>query len=113
MYGEFLLLEGDSEPERAERILLGSDKTKDEAWLRDQLFAHPEIIPVTEVDPTFGPLVPLCRELRTDAGPIDAVFINSDGRLTIVECKLWKNPQARREVIAQTLDYVSALSQWS
>jgi len=33
--------------------------------------------------------------------------------LTIVECKLWKNPQARREVVAQTLDYVSKLSAWS
>jgi hypothetical protein len=35
-------------------------------------------------------------ELRTDAGPIDAVFINERGRLTIVECKLWKNPEAVR-----------------
>jgi hypothetical protein len=33
--------------------------------------------------------------------------------LTIVECKLWKNPQARREVVAQTLDYVSAIANWS
>jgi hypothetical protein len=30
--------------------------------------------------------------------------------LTIVECKLWKNPQARREVVAQTLHYISALA---
>jgi hypothetical protein len=41
------------------------------------------------------------------------VFINERGRLTIVECKLWKNPQARREVVAQTLHYVSANSGWS
>jgi hypothetical protein len=54
----------------------------------------------------------LCKELRTDAGPIDAVFINTSGRLTFVECKLWNNPQARREVVAQTLDYVSALTRW-
>ena len=33
--------------------------------------------------------------------------------MTIVECKLWKNPQARREVVAQTLDYVSAIASWS
>jgi hypothetical protein len=33
-------------------------------------------------------------KLRTDAGPIDAVFINERGRLTIVECKLWKNSEA-------------------
>jgi hypothetical protein len=77
------------------------------------LFEHPEIIPIDDIDSTFGPLLPLCKELRTEAGPIDAVFINERGRLTIVECKLWKNPQARREVVAQTLDYVSALSVWS
>jgi hypothetical protein len=57
--------------------------------------------------------VPLCKELHTDAGRIDAVFINERERLTIVECKLWKNPQARREVVAQALDYVSALTDWS
>jgi hypothetical protein len=33
--------------------------------------------------------------------------------LTLVECKLWKNPEARRQVVAQTLDCVSALSRWS
>jgi hypothetical protein len=88
-------------------------KGKNEAWLRDTLFDHPEILPIEEIDSTFGPLVPLCKELRTDAGPIDAVFINRRGRLTIVECKLWKNPEARREVVAQTLDYVQALSGWT
>jgi hypothetical protein len=77
------------------------------------LFENPEIIPIDDVDPTFGPLVPVCKELRTDAGQIDALFINERGRLTIVECKLWKNPQARREVVAQTLDYISALCRWS
>ena len=113
MYGEFLLLAGDGKPERAERVFIRADKAWDEARLRDELFTHPEIIPVKDIDRTFGPLLPLCTELRTDAGPIDAVFINPDGRLTVLECKLWKNPEARREVIAQTLDYVSAMSQWT
>ncbi len=113
MYGNFALLDDAGRLEKGERIYLGDIKAKDEAWLRDTLFNNPEIIPVNDIDPTFGPLVPLCRELRTDAGKVDAVFINERGRLTIVECKLWKNPQARREVVAQTLDYVSALSTWS
>ncbi len=68
------------------------------------------VFPIDDIDSTFGPMLPLCKELRTDAGPIDAVFVNNRGRLTIVEFKLWKNPQARREVVAQTLDYVSALA---
>jgi hypothetical protein len=113
MYGNFVLFEDSGKFETGKRVYVGDMKGKDEAWLRDIIFTHPEIIPIDDIDPTFGPLVPLCRELRTDAGPIDAVFINERGRLTLVECKLWKNPQARREVVAQTLDYVSAMAAWS
>ncbi len=113
MYDTFMLLEQAGKLEKGKRVYIGEVKGKNEAWLRDKLFNNPEIIPAEEIDSTFGPLVPLCRELRTDAGQIDAVFINKRGRLTIVECKLFKNPQARREVVAQTLHYVSALSEWS
>lgn len=30
-----------------------------------------------------------------------------------MECKLWRNPQARREVLAQILEYASLLRGWS
>jgi hypothetical protein len=113
MYGSFVLVEKSGKTEKAERFFLGDEKGKDEAWLRDRLFNNPEIMPIEEIDSAFAPLVPLCKELRTSAGVIDAVFINGQGRLTIVESKLWRNPQARREVVAQALDYASALSKWS
>jgi hypothetical protein len=113
MYGALAMLDAAGKLEKGERVYLRDLKGKDEAWLRDTLFHNPEIIPVDDIDVTFGPLIPLCTELRTSAGNIDAVFINDRGRLTIVECKLWNNPQARREVVAQTLDYVSALSGWN
>jgi hypothetical protein len=114
MYGNLLLFdETGKKAEIGKRVDLAAVKGRNEAWLRDTLFDHPSIIPVGEVDSTFAPLVPLCKELRTDAGPIDATFINKCGRLTIVECKLCQNPQARREVVAQTLHYVSAISGWS
>jgi hypothetical protein len=53
--------------EIGERVGLAGAKGRDEAWLRDILFDHPAIIP-EEIDSTFAPLVPLCKELRTDAG---------------------------------------------
>lgn len=112
MYGKFALLDDAGKLETGRQVHIGDVKEKNEAWLRDILFEYPEIIPTDDINSAFGPLIPLCKELRTDAGPIDAVFINSRGRLTFVECKLWKNPQARREVVAQTLDYVSALTGW-
>jgi hypothetical protein len=30
----------------------------------------------------------------------------------VVECKLWRNPQARREVVGQVLDYAKELAAW-
>ncbi len=114
MYGEFMLVaRPDSTAARGRRLPLGNTAEHNEAWLRDTLLEHPEILPVRDIDVSFGPLIPLCRELRTDAGPLDLAFINPNGRLTLVECKLWKNPEARRKVVAQTLDYASAISRWS
>ena len=40
-------------------------------------------------------------------------FINARGLLTLVECKLWRNPEARREVVGQILDYAKELNRWS
>src|SRR3990172_325312 len=84
----------------------------DEAWLQDFILEHPSILPISEIDPGFGPLTPICRELGTRAGSIDAVFANPHGMLTLVESKLWRNPQARREVVGQILDYAKELSHW-
>jgi hypothetical protein len=84
-----------------------------ENWLQEFIFANSEALPIAEVEPAFGPLIPVCRELRTEAGPIDILFVNSEGLLTLVECKLWNNPEARRAVIGQILDYAKDLSSWS
>jgi hypothetical protein len=114
MYGDFFLLaEENGESMLAQRLALGETAGKNEAWLRDTLLEHPEILPVRDVDPSFGPLIPLCKELRTEAGPLDIAYINKFGQLTFVECKLWRNPEARRKVVAQILDYVRAISRWS
>lgn len=109
-------LEGDSRSRRLRRVPLKSldhQNRYDEAWVQDLVFRHPEILPVDELDPAFGGLVPVCREMPTTAGPIDALFVNEDGLLTLVECKLWRNPEARREVVGQILDYAKELSSWS
>jgi hypothetical protein len=85
----------------------------DETWLQEFIFAHSEALPIAEIEPAFGPMIPVCRELRTEAGPIDILFVNREGLLTLVECKLWNNPEARRAVIGQILDYAKDLSSWS
>lgn len=85
----------------------------DESWLQDFIFKHHQTLPLDEIEPAFGSLIPVCRELPTPAGPVDLLFINNRGLLTLVECKLWRNPEARREVVGQILDYAKELSRWT
>jgi hypothetical protein len=56
--------------------------------------------------------VPICTELMTPAGPVDNFMVTASGMPVLVECKLWRNPQARREVVGQVLDYAKELSRW-
>ena len=114
MYGDMILKGGtDQDFQQVTRLRMGFAEGRNEAWLRDLLAAHPNLLPIDEVDPSFAPLAPLCTEMRTEAGPVDVAFINPTGRLTLVECKLWRNPEARRKVVAQILDYARAVSRWT
>jgi hypothetical protein len=84
-----------------------------ESWLQERLHNHPQILPVDEFEPIFWPLVPIGREIATAVGYIDNLFISEAGYPVLVETKLWRNSQARREVIAQALDYAGELSKWT
>ena len=75
--------------------------------------ASPETLPIAAIDATYAGAVPICQELRTPAGFVDALYVNPLGRITLTEFKLWRNPQARREVIGQILDYAKDLASWS
>ncbi|MCB1003712.1 MAG: hypothetical protein KDB35_05950 [Acidimicrobiales bacterium] len=73
---------------------------------------HPEILPIEDLDPSFAPPRTIGREVPTAAGPIDVLYVSPAGLVTIVETKLWRNPEARREVVGQILDYAKELSTW-
>lgn len=95
-----------------ERVVF-DDRSIREGWFQDLLFKNPSLIPIDEIEEVFGPLVPVARELPTAAGPVDVVYVNPRGYITLVETKLFRNPEARREVVAQILDYASAMSGWT
>lgn len=84
-----------------------------EQFLDDLLFENPDLLPLSEIDPACEFPVPICTELSTPAGPFDILFVTPKGKIIIVENKLWRNPEARRKVIGQILDYASALSNWT
>ena len=83
-----------------------------EAQLQEWLFNHPESLPMRQIDPSFGPVARLCQELPVGDNYLDLAYVNETGRLMLVECKLWRNPQSRREVIGQILDYAADIVKW-
>lgn len=83
-----------------------------EYWLQETISQHPGILPTASIDQKYAPLVSIGREIATESGPIDNLFISPQGFLVMVETKLWRNPQARREVLAQVWDYGAALARW-
>jgi len=49
-------------------------------------------------------------ELPTAAGALDNLWITPEGGIVLGECKLFRNPEARRQVIVQALDYARAIA---
>ena len=90
-----------------------TDRRVAEDLIQRLVSEHPSILPIEQLDPTFAPAVAVGREIATEVGSIDALFVSPDGGITVVEAKLWRNPQARREVVGQIIDYATAMSSWS
>lgn len=109
-----IVIAADGAVSSLERLPLGTGKERQfsEAWLQNALFAHPQCLPVREIDPHIGPLIPVCTEIETGAGPADILYVTPTGQIVLVETKLWRNPEARREVVAQILDYAKQLTSW-
>jgi hypothetical protein len=84
-----------------------------EAYIQQLVHEHPACLPIAEIDAMFSGPVPICTELNTPAGSIDNFMVTPSGLPVLVECKLWHNPEARREVVSQILDYAKELSRWS
>lgn len=83
-----------------------------ERWIQDFLRENPESVPLDPDHAQFGPLVPIGYEVSTPAGRMDNLFIGPNGLVTLVETKLWRNVEARREVVGQVLDYATQLRTW-
>jgi len=87
-------------------------KEFDEKWLQGFLTNHPDILPTGDIEPIFYPLVPIGKEVQVTEGRIDILYLSGSGYPVIVETKLWRNPESKREVVAQILDMAFAFSKW-
>lgn len=102
-------------PKRLQRMRAAGPGTAlkfPEKLLQELIHSDPGILPVEELDRSFSELRSVCQELPLVGGAkyIDNLLINPDGRICIVECKLWRNPESVREVVAQILDYAAELA---
>lgn len=80
-----------------------------ERRLQELIFDHPTCLPLDQIEPGIGRLVSVCMELPLGIGSADNLFITPEGNLVLAEVKLWGNPEARRKVVAQALEYATAL----
>ncbi|ACB84393.1 hypothetical protein [Natranaerobius thermophilus] len=110
--GHPILIKSDENISDIEKISFTS-KEFDENWIQELIRKYPNILPVADIEAIFDPLIPIGREVPTNSGAIDNMFINTEGYLTIVETKLWRNPEARREVVGQIIDYAKEVCEWS
>ena len=88
---------------------------QDGAWVRAKLSSYGNEAQLRDLLAGDGSLVPGCAgaaavtEFRVRTGPIDVLLVDSEGVITVVECKLGANRESRREVVGQLIDYSSAL----
>jgi hypothetical protein len=85
-----------------------------EKTLQELLADYPELIPAARINPGDPPkFVVVRREANVTAGYMDILLLDQNAVPTIIETKLGDNPEMRRKVIAQGLEYLAHLqTEW-
>jgi hypothetical protein len=90
-------------------------KTLEDA-LQSLLQNYPQIIPGKQIDPVSEEpprFVLLRREMPIGGWSLDHLYVDQRATLTLVETKLIQNPESRREVIGQIIEYAAnAVELW-
>ena len=95
-------------------MFVQSTKYGDEDHLRNLIWDRPSLMPMSEMGlPAEATMIPLKETSLPGAGSSDVILIDSLGNIVIVECKLATNPEKKRTVIGQVLDYASSLANLS
>lgn len=84
-----------------------------EGKLQDYLEEYPSLVPLGEIVEGASDLVCIGREVGVSSGSVDLLFIDQDGVLTVAETKLARNPEARRTVVGQIIEYASYIYDWT
>lgn len=77
-----------------------------EEELQRILAESPSLIPMSEIRPDTNPLVVAIREFGLPgSGSTDILAFSPEGDIAVVECKLDANPEIKRKVVGQILEY--------
>ncbi len=96
------------------RQVSARDAKVGEAWFRDAIAANPDLViaPCRRAHLTHENWHFWGKEVGVRGiGNIDVLLVSDSGRLAIVETKLSYNPEKRRTVVAQVLEYALHLGQ--
>jgi uncharacterized protein YlzI (FlbEa/FlbD family) len=74
----------------------------DEVWMQKLISDYPKLI---EVGERLDNLIPLTREFSLNSGRIDNIFVRPDGSFVLVEVKLWRNKESKKDVFTQICRY--------
>ncbi len=77
--------------------------------MQELIHRCPSVLPIPSIEPAFWPAASVCTELPLRSGFLDNLLVTPLGDIIAVECKLWRNGEARREVVAQIIDYAKDL----
>lgn len=80
--------------------------------MQDILYHDPDVIPIGDIFPDAEP-APIGLMLKevglSGSGSIDLIGIDRNGNIYVIETKLARNPEVKREVIGQVLEYAAFL----
>lgn len=87
-------------------------KFENEAALQNILYEAPEVIPIDKLAENVAKPKLFVKEAGLPgSGNTDLIGVDQDGGISIIECKLATNPDIRRKVIGQVLEYAAHLWQ--
>lgn len=104
-----ILAEGQS----GEIVALEAEPFDLEVKLQELIEEHPEIVLAGLAGTSDLRIWSVGFEVPTDAGSIDLLLLDSDGFLWVVETKLARNPEVKKQVVGQVLGYASCVAEWS
>jgi len=83
------------------------DPEEQNTFIQNLLFDSPGVLPISELNREYGPLISLGKNIETETGIIDNLFISPNGNITIVETKV------RKKTAPQIFDFRYELQDWN